>query len=239
MTIKAIETHYAGCRFRSRLEARWAVFFDRLGIEWEYEPEGFETSAGWYLPDFRLPCVPGPKINRNVWFEVKPDNAPIDPRHEAFAREADVNLIIARGLPRDGEGQLRGENAAPLQLWLRNQWIGCAWSEDQFWSKDPFYRLDDSNRKIIPGEYISRGNDACWLGGNRLFVHQIYHGREPWLAVDCQQLKRELQLGECPQPCCAPHRGHWALLEGPKVGTAYAAARSARFEHGEKPRRNA
>lgn len=31
-TIKAIETSYAGCRFRSRLEARWAVFFDTLGI---------------------------------------------------------------------------------------------------------------------------------------------------------------------------------------------------------------
>jgi hypothetical protein len=28
--IKAIETSYKGYRFRSRLEARWAVFFDAL-----------------------------------------------------------------------------------------------------------------------------------------------------------------------------------------------------------------
>jgi hypothetical protein len=28
MSAKAIETHYKGYRFRSRLEARWAVFFD-------------------------------------------------------------------------------------------------------------------------------------------------------------------------------------------------------------------
>jgi hypothetical protein len=28
MTIQAIETVYRGHRFRSRLEARWAVFFD-------------------------------------------------------------------------------------------------------------------------------------------------------------------------------------------------------------------
>ena len=28
--IKAIETVYNGYRFRSRLEARWAVFFDAL-----------------------------------------------------------------------------------------------------------------------------------------------------------------------------------------------------------------
>ena len=30
--IKAIETYYKGYRFRSRLEARWAVFFDAAGI---------------------------------------------------------------------------------------------------------------------------------------------------------------------------------------------------------------
>jgi hypothetical protein len=55
--MKAIETIYAGHRFRSRLEARWAVVFDTLGIRWEYEPEGFETSAGRYLPDFRFEDV--------------------------------------------------------------------------------------------------------------------------------------------------------------------------------------
>lgn len=51
--IKAIETRYKGYRFRSRLEARYAVFFDRLGLEWEYEPEGYDLGElGWYLPDF-------------------------------------------------------------------------------------------------------------------------------------------------------------------------------------------
>jgi hypothetical protein len=54
MSMKPIETNYKGYRFRSRLEARWAVFFDALGVPWEYEPEGFETSAGWYLPDFKI-----------------------------------------------------------------------------------------------------------------------------------------------------------------------------------------
>jgi len=36
-----IETTYRGCRFKSRKEARWAVFFQNLGIKWTYEPEGF------------------------------------------------------------------------------------------------------------------------------------------------------------------------------------------------------
>lgn len=44
-TIKAIKTEYKGYRFRSRLEARWAVFFDALGVRWEYEKEGYELPS--------------------------------------------------------------------------------------------------------------------------------------------------------------------------------------------------
>lgn len=63
--LKAIETEYKGYRFRSRLEARWAVFFDSLGIRWEYEPEGIVLSDGTkYLPDFYL-------IDFHCYFEVK------------------------------------------------------------------------------------------------------------------------------------------------------------------------
>jgi hypothetical protein len=66
MKIKAIETVYKNYRFRSRLEARWAVFFDALGIEWEYEKEGFDFAGVYYLPDFWLKTV-------NMWAEVKPE----------------------------------------------------------------------------------------------------------------------------------------------------------------------
>lgn len=53
---KAIETVYNGYRMRSRLEARHAVFFDTLGIKYEYEKEGYALPNGaWYLPDFWLP----------------------------------------------------------------------------------------------------------------------------------------------------------------------------------------
>ena len=67
-SIQAIETQYKGYRFRSRLEARWAVFFDALGIKWEYEPEGFEIPFDdgniRYLPDFKL-------VEHDIWVEVK------------------------------------------------------------------------------------------------------------------------------------------------------------------------
>lgn len=63
--IKPIETYYNGYRFRSRLEARWAVFFDEIGVRYEYEPEGLVLSdGGHYLPDFYLPQF-------SSYFEVK------------------------------------------------------------------------------------------------------------------------------------------------------------------------
>ena len=65
--ILPIQTTYKGYRFRSRLEARWAVFFDALGVKYEYEPDAFRTSLGGYLPDFYLPHVAG-----GVFLEVKP-----------------------------------------------------------------------------------------------------------------------------------------------------------------------
>lgn len=63
--IKPIETVYKGYKFRSRLEARWAVFFDLMKIEWEYEEEGYliDKNTG-YLPDFYLPQF-------HTYFEVK------------------------------------------------------------------------------------------------------------------------------------------------------------------------
>ena len=63
-TIKPIETVYNGFRFRSRLEARWAVFFDAIGLKYEYEIEGYATNSICYLPDFYIPSL-------NRWFEIK------------------------------------------------------------------------------------------------------------------------------------------------------------------------
>jgi len=74
--IKPIETYYNGYRFRSRLEARVAVFLNVLGVEYEYEPEGFKLESGkWYLPDFRVKCygTRGCKTRKpfDLWIEVK------------------------------------------------------------------------------------------------------------------------------------------------------------------------
>jgi len=64
--MKAIETEYKGILFRSRLEARWAIFFDSFKLDWVYEPDCFILSNNQkYTPDFYLPKF-------DLYIEVKP-----------------------------------------------------------------------------------------------------------------------------------------------------------------------
>jgi hypothetical protein len=93
--IKAIETRYKGHRFRSRLEARWAVFFDSMHIEWEYELEGFLLSDGSkYLPDFFSKSL-------GAWIEIKPGLPDIEEIKKLvrFSIEKEAPLILIDGLP--------------------------------------------------------------------------------------------------------------------------------------------
>jgi len=84
---RAITTRYNGYAFRSRLEARWAKFFDHLGVKWDYEPEGFELGNGLrYLPDFWLP-------DWGMWVEVKPSAI------DAVTREKAIRLLQHTGQP--------------------------------------------------------------------------------------------------------------------------------------------
>lgn len=106
--IKAIETSYKGYRFRSRLEARWAVFFDALGIRWEYEKEGYDLGdTGYYLPDFWLP-------DYDEFVEIKPDSglsSKDQARHASFKENIKPSTFtVVHGLPitfRDDDRQAR------------------------------------------------------------------------------------------------------------------------------------
>lgn len=81
--MKPIETIYKGYKFRSRLEARWAKFFDCCDIKYEYEPEGFEIIDNngvkhKYLPDFYLPDATLRHKDKGVYIEIKHSNYPHD-----------------------------------------------------------------------------------------------------------------------------------------------------------------
>ena len=94
--IKAIQTFYGDCWFRSRLEARYAVFFDTLGLRWEYEIEGFELgAAGRYLPDFKVYGERG-----HVWVEIKPfEKAGYDTKIRALVQQGGGSGVICEGEP--------------------------------------------------------------------------------------------------------------------------------------------
>ena len=94
-------TEYGGVTFRSQLEARWAAYFDRCGIAWEYEPAQFN---GW-TPDFRLVLS-----GVDVYAEVKPvDEFPMDVAQRMLHAGCGGNVLILGRGPRhawryDGDG---------------------------------------------------------------------------------------------------------------------------------------
>lgn len=137
-SIKAIPTLWRGRHYRSRLEARWAVFFDTMGLELVYEPEGFELSDGTrYLPDFYLPQV--------KWFaEVKPVfSATSDNKAFRFSQLTGLSSLILDHSPalRSYTGLQRLEGATEpsnvefsLDVWTFRK----AFAEGRLWS-DPDY----------------------------------------------------------------------------------------------------
>lgn len=112
--ITAIQTRYGGNLYRSRTEARWAVFFDRLGLPWDYELEGFSLPNGlFYLPDFCLPTL-------GLLVEIKPliDGEDVYQREDlvAFWRMAEAErtadgwqMLLLAGTPRRYEAYTNGD----------------------------------------------------------------------------------------------------------------------------------
>lgn len=139
--IKAIPTRYAGRLFRSRLEARWAMFFTAMRYSWEYEVEGFSIDGVHYLPDFVVRHPRMPHIVRYV--EIKPQHVKQNAKFDAFEKQV-RSASIADGAKVAGEfdevklhtreavllsGSPRivvGGSFAPLPC-PRCGWVLCTW----------------------------------------------------------------------------------------------------------------
>jgi len=144
--IKSIDTFYNGNYFRSRMEARWAVFFDACGIKYEYEPEGFDLGNGFkYLPDFYLPqffCYVEVKPQEYIYTnEDSVRKHPDYKKWELFSKEKELILLF-------GNPHLR-----PI---LKMPFGDEGWSNDVIFRKEEDYRngeLDVYWRFwIAPGE---------------------------------------------------------------------------------------
>ena len=137
--MKAIETRAYGCRFRSRLEARWAVFFTALGLSWEYEPEGFQVGNHFYLPDFRVYTPQG----KPIWYEIKPLNACQDEKFNQFLRSLKTqndpnNSRASRASLLNGDPYSYFMNNDPIRICPRCGHIGIY---EHFYSDGNFFIL--------------------------------------------------------------------------------------------------
>jgi hypothetical protein len=176
-TIKAIETVYNDYRFRSRLEARWAVFFDAAGILYQYEPEGFQLVCGWYLPDFFIP-------QWDCFIEVKGQS------------------------PSDKEKTKAGELCAATG---KNVYIVGNTEFDGYVQTIGFEPYTTDGLESTPG---------CFAPTYSTFIHEcLTHG----FVIGFTGVNK--CTGDLCQFSC----------RGPILNKAFAAAKQARFEHGETP----
>ena len=213
--IKAIETHYKGYRFRSRLEARWAVFFDAAGIEYQYEPEGIEYCGERYLPDFYLPN----ETNYGCYVEVKPDDSA---RREEIKRAARVVCM--------GAGK-------PLVTLADIPYI----TDCGMWCY-PMFGFDQIGGEIygalVPlvfsdeGPYFSQGLYLSHITRKTSYFILTHHAwNYSFAGISCKDLELKIHGDKEDEPM------FWQTESDEFLETAkncYIAARSARFEFGEK-----
>ncbi|HZN76073.1 MAG TPA: hypothetical protein VFC00_30955 [Micromonosporaceae bacterium] len=208
--IKAIETEYKGHLMRSRLEARWAVFFDALGIPWHYEEQGYELPSGRYLPDFRIEggALVG---SADLWVEVKGKL-----EHDAFVKVVRAAYELPRDptrltwpqvlllceVPEPGDPTLMTRiDARPDGVALqRVRWRGFLVGTSRANTRRHYSTEPIGDPEVFPIADLDRWTEAHtigirhWADGN-LIDFTLQHDRE--------------------------------------VAAAHRAARSARFEHGQ------
>jgi hypothetical protein len=211
MSSQAIETKYNGHLFRSRLEARWAVWLDSLGIKYAYELQGFHLDGDAYLPDFWLPFpsgtvwAPGTPPVAGYWLEIKP--APLTEQEEKLlsklAQHTKHHAHAFAGDPWPGEFALYGAtfqggfSFAPPKLCplCSGSGAGYAIPVEREWRGKRFEALQPN---LCPCQTAPA---ECWL---QFCLYGFF---------------RNL-LAEVP--------------EQEELRTAFQRTRSARFEHGER-----
>lgn len=128
---KPIPTKCNGVQYRSRLEARWALFFDQLGIDYRYEYEGFQLRSGWYVPDFYLP--------NHGWFEIKPREPNEEERKHGWdmACEQPDKFYILTGFPLEKTHDANYDCDILGNLWMENHETG-----EVYFAPNAYYKRD-------------------------------------------------------------------------------------------------
>ena len=238
-TIKAIETRAYGCRFRSRLEARWAVFFTAMGLKWEYEPEGFDIDGTFYLPDFRVWTPQGAPI----WYEVKPSNSLDDTKFALFAKAISIGQCPGEGFCHGDDESDTDDYSAPRSFLLKGAPI-------EFFFSGHIKGMPEAEHYMCPRCGIPlhcRDTDAA-VSSRPLFTLKPGDTYFEECGFNCNACDWETPSGggNDREPgvagfMCYPHKGwimshpnNYHLLQR-HIYAAQVASSSARFEHGESP----
>ncbi len=174
-SIKPIETSYNGYKFRSRLEARWAIFFDAIGLKYEYEMEGYNMDGLRYLPDFYIPSL-------DRWFEIKgtPLNSNEIKKCEEFCSRKDnknIKFSILIGAPE----AIKIDNFIGIMEYVW-EWPSKTYPEN--------YRIlapDELSKK----EYYSRFVKGLWIAPNTT--------EEELIKATIQAREARFEFGETPK----------------------------------------
>lgn len=215
-SIVALPTYYGGVKFKSALEARWAMYFDEINVAWRYEDEGYELPSGRYLPDFWLPVA-------GMHAEVKPDSG--------FSLTEMKKCLDLVGATRNQVLLLDGPPRAVPFYCLEHS------HSDAIHLPQPPMRAADGRDDEADTYRVARIGDA--YGGYFAIIDQFGQqcfGSDITIAVDMSKLR--LQRGEgvwieewsVPLPYgnqwlrLRAKEGDWDVLRAPE----YAVARNAR-----------
>lgn len=152
VSIKAIQTWFGGHRYRSKTEAKWAVFLAVLELPFKYEAEGFviktEEEEFCYLPDFLIP----PMLEAwPTWIEVKGDT-PTEREIEKLVYACRARLCD--GLLLVGEPDLLGDLLWCVQdgdgvyqlKWMKQSFLAALFGDtDRAFLLARSYRFDKGN----------------------------------------------------------------------------------------------
>ncbi|MGZ4881509.1 MAG: hypothetical protein ACXV7G_10670 [Halobacteriota archaeon] len=240
---RAMQTVFHGIRYKSRAEARWAVFFWTLGIPYEYEPEGFVLGEEkfTYLPDFYLP-------EQDCFIEVKPigkgKTSTLDyprPNDEDVLKAGllnecwgkDVFLFYERPDPEAAEGVMQSRGAIA--------WTDRTRKQDMAKKRIPYSYVEEykrGQREFLPFDY-----GYYWTQcPNRFCKTSEYgvtkDGRADFLPCNCyvDHYRKILEL--CSDGLSADEMKlmwHWMTdrYATPLLRKAYANAAGAWFDGGK------
>lgn len=144
-------TEFMGIMYRSRTEARWAVFFDRLAVKCEYELKRFKRADGrWYTPDFYI-------VDFDTFVEDKPENQMI------ILEEADKALALYEEKHARSVWHVMGSPSAEqpsiLDFSIRERFAGIV---DQYQNLEAFIFSKHIRAKVLEDR---RDDFRYWLMG--------------------------------------------------------------------------